>query len=110
MRFRAAALAMIVSALTLAGCPNPNDIGVQTYGTVAVTVLDSNTGKPVAGALVSAGSNYTCNTGANGMCTTGPMQLPVGQWTIQAVAAGLRGSADVTVTANQQSAVTVQVQ
>ncbi len=105
-----AALTATLMALMLAGCPNPNDIGVQTYGTVAVTVVDSSTGKPVAGALVSAGSTITCMTGADGMCQKGPLQVPAGSWTIQAAAAGLRGSADVVVTANQQSSVTIQLQ
>lgn len=109
MRF-AAALAMIVTALALAGCPNPNDIGVQTYGTVAVTVVDGSTGKPLSGVLVNAGSTVTCTTGADGKCTTGPLRLPVGKWTIQANGAGLTGSADVTVTENQQSTVTIQMQ
>lgn len=107
MRF-AAALATVLMALALAGCPNPNDIGVQTYGTVAVTVLDGGTGKPVSGALVSAGSTITCNTVANGTCTL--PQVPVGKWTIQASAPGLQGSSDVTVTANQTTTVTIQMQ
>ena len=98
----------VVSAIALYGCPNPNNIGVQVYGSVAVTVVDANSGNPVAGALVNAGSTITCTTVANGTCTL--EQVPVGKWPIVAHAAGLSGSADATVTANQQTSVTVQVQ
>jgi hypothetical protein len=111
MRFPTA-IAVTVMALALAGCPNPNDIGVQTYGTVAVTVIQASNGKPVAGALVNAGSTVTCTTGADGMCASppGPLKLPVGKWTIVASAPGLQGSADVTITENTQASVTIQVQ
>src|SRR5689334_15342055 len=76
------AIAALLAAVTLSGCPNPNDIGVQTYGTVAVTVVDGTTGKPVSGALVSAGSTVTCTTGADGTCVKppGPLKLPIGNW------------------------------
>ncbi|HXW77121.1 MAG TPA: carboxypeptidase-like regulatory domain-containing protein [Candidatus Eremiobacteraceae bacterium] len=100
--------AAIISAATLllAGCPNPNAIGVQTTGTVQVTTVDQN-GNPVSGARVSAGSNYTCNTGANGICTS-VLTLPVGPWTINAYAPGLTGTVtNVMVTENQQTSVTI---
>jgi len=104
--------AALLAAIVLSGCPNPNDIGVQTYGTVAVTVVDGTTGKPVSGALVSAGSTTTCTTGADGTCAKppGPLRLPVGNWTITAVTAGQQGSSNVTVVANQQISTTIQIQ
>ena len=107
MRLLGGAVA-VVAAIGLYGCPNPNNIGVQVYGSVAATVVDANTGSPVSGALVNAGSTITCTTSANGMCTL--QQVPVGRWPIVAHAAGLSGTADVTVTENQQSSVTIQVQ
>lgn len=102
-------IAALIAAIALGGCPNPNNIGVQNYGTVAVTVVDGTTGKPVSGALVSAGSTYTCTTGANGICAN-PLRLPVGNWTITAVTAGQKGSSDVTVVENQQISTTIQIQ
>ena len=102
-------IAALIAAIALGGCPNPNNIGVQNYGTVAVTVVDGTTGKPVSGALVSAGSTYTCTTGANGICAS-PLRLPVGNWTITAVTAGQKGSSDVTVVENQQISTTIQIQ
>ena len=99
-------IAPLVAALALAGCPNPNDIGVQNTGTVNVKTVDANNGQPVVGALVSAGSNYVCNTGADGTCA---LTLPVGKWTVSAHVAGLHGSGDVTVAQDQQVALTIQM-
>jgi hypothetical protein len=108
MRFLSAA-AIAAASLALAGCPNPNNIGVQVYGSVVVTALNSDTGQPIAGADVSAGSNFTCTTGTNGMCPA-PLQLPVGTWTINAFAPGLTGSVSgVKVTENQQTPVTIDM-
>lgn len=103
-----AGFAVTLCALALAGCPNPNAIGVQTYGTVAVTAVDGSTGQPVSGALINAGSTYTCTTGSNGSCPS-PLQLPVGKWTIVASAPGLHGSADVTITENTPATATIQM-
>ena len=102
------ALVVAAAAVALAGCPNPNNIGVQTTGTLLVTTVDGTTGAPIPNVLVSAGSNYTCYTGSNGVCTQ-PLTLPVGQWPIQANTAGLHGTANVTITANTQSTVTIQM-
>lgn len=102
--------AVALASIALFGCPNPNDIGVQNYGTVAVTVVDGTTGKPVSGALVIGNSTTTCQTGSNGMCTSGPMKLPVGNWTISAQTAGEKGSSDVTIIENQQVSTTIQIQ
>jgi len=100
-------LVVAVAALALAGCPNPNDIGVQIYGTIFVKTVDATSGQPVVGALVNAGSNNTCSTGADGTCTL--LKVPVGKWTVSAATAGLRGSADVSVTENTQTSVTIQM-
>jgi hypothetical protein len=100
------ALAATAAALALTGCPNPNAIGVQTTGTLLVTTVDGGTGQPIAGVLVNAGSNYTCQTASNGTCT---LTLPVGQWPVVAHTAGLSGTADATVAANTQATVTIQM-
>jgi hypothetical protein len=102
------ALIAAAAAVALAGCPNPNAIGVQTTGTLVVTTVDGSSGQPVSGVLVSAGSNYTCTTGTNGVCTS-VLTLPVGQWTVVAHAPGLSGTANVTITANTQSTTTIQM-
>jgi len=102
------ALAASAAAVALAGCPNPNAIGVQTTGTLVVTTVHGSTGQPVANVLVSAGSIYTCTTLASGVCDK-LLTLPVGQWTIQANGAGLRGTATVTIQQNVQSTVTIQM-
>jgi hypothetical protein len=99
-------IAVAVAALALVGCPNPNSIGVQDTGTVAVTTVDGSTGQPVAGVLVNAGSTITCTTGPNGTCS---MQVPVGKWTLIASVPGLHGSADVTIVKDTQATVTIQM-
>jgi hypothetical protein len=91
----------------LTGCPNPNAIGVQTYGSIKVTATDGSSGKPVVGALVNAGSTNTCQTLADGTCVLN--QVPIGKWTIQASAPGLHGSADVTVTENSQATAVISM-
>lgn len=99
MRFLAAA-AVAAATLALTGCPNPNAIGVQTYGSINVVATDGNTGKPVVGAVASAGSTITCQTHADGTCQL--VSVPIGKWTVHVSAPGLNGSADVTVTENNQ--------
>jgi len=93
-------------SLALAGCPNPNAIGVQIYGSVAVHVQDAG-GQPVAGALVSIGSDFAGDTDGNGNFTF--PQIPVGDWEVDANAPGLTGKAQVHVTENNQSSVTVSM-
>jgi hypothetical protein len=100
-------LAVAVAALALLGCPNPNDIGVQIYGSILTKTVDGTSGQPLAGVLVNAGSNNTCTTGADGTCTL--LKVPVGKWTVTAYIAGLHGSADVSVTENTQTSVTIQM-
>jgi hypothetical protein len=104
MRILAAA-AVAAAALTLTGCPNPNAIGVQTYGSILATTKDANSGQLLAGVIVSAGSIYSCTTHPDGTC---PLpQIPVGKWTVVANTAGLHGSVDVTVTENQQTSAVI---
>ena len=93
------------AAIALAGCPNPNDIGVQNYGSIKVTTTNAATGQPVPGSLVNAGSTNTCTTDSSGVCVLS--NVPVGKWTVMASSPGLHGSADTTVTENNQSAVTI---
>ena len=102
------ALVLAAATLALTGCPNPNNIGVQDTGTLVVTTVDGTTGQPIANVLVNAGANYTCSTGPNGVCTT-VLTLPVGQWPVVAHVAGLQGSANVTITKDVQSTVTIQM-
>jgi hypothetical protein len=106
MRFLAAA-ALAAAALTLTGCPNPNSIGVQTYGSIKVVATDGSTGKPVVGAYASAGSTLTCQTLADGSCVL--PSVPIGKWTVHVAAPGLNGSADVTVTENSQATAVVSM-
>lgn len=97
-------------ALGLTGCPNPNAIGVQQFGAIAVHCALASNGQPVAGALVSASSTLICpgGTDSSGNCTI--PQVPVGMWTVSADAPGLHGSAaGVTVTENQTSNVIIQM-
>jgi hypothetical protein len=60
--------ALIVCAvcLVLWGCPNPNDIGVQTFGYVAVTCVQASNNQPVSGAIATVDGN-TVATGSNGV-------------------------------------------
>jgi len=46
------ACAVVAACAALWGCPNPNDIGVQTYGAVQVTCVQAGNNQPVGGALV----------------------------------------------------------
>ncbi|GAC1546107.1 MAG: hypothetical protein NVS3B16_16370 [Vulcanimicrobiaceae bacterium] len=61
---RAGALLLAFGAL--AGCTNPNFIGIQDYGTIYGNVVDT-AGKPIGGALVSAtGTSSTFRSGGDG--------------------------------------------
>jgi hypothetical protein len=98
----------ILAALALSGCPNPNAIGVQKYGTVAVTAVLASNGQPVANALVSIGSMQTCNTHADGTCPI--TQVPIGEQLVHAEATGLTSTpVPVNVLENQTVNVTIQM-
>jgi hypothetical protein len=97
-----------LAALSLAGCPNPNAIGVQKYGTIAATAVLSSSGQPVANAEVIVNSTQYCNTHADGTCQI-PM-VPIGPQVVYAVAPGLASDHQpVNVQENQISPVTLQM-
>lgn len=99
----ALAAATGIGAIILSGCPNPNAIGVQQYGTVQVTCLQASNRQPVAGADVGApgGSTQyqTQTTDASGHATLN--QVVIGSQTIKADAPGLTGETTVTVIQDQ---------
>lgn len=73
-------------ALVLAGCANPNFIGVQDYGTIIGNVVDGG-GKPIVGALVSAtGTSSTFRTVGDGSFSL--PQVAVGTQTLGVSAPG----------------------
>jgi hypothetical protein len=85
----------LVSAVALAGCANPNFIGLQDFGTINGNVVDQN-GKPVAQALVSAtGTTSTVQTQSNGAFNLS--NVAVGEQTVTAQAAGYGAPATATV-------------
>jgi hypothetical protein len=91
----------------LAGCANPNDIGVQVFGTVTVHCVKFSDGSPVPGALVSvAGKSYDADGSGNLTIQT----VPVGQETFTAAAPGLRGTQAATIVEGTNPDVTVQMQ
>jgi hypothetical protein len=68
-----------VLAFSLAGCANPNGIGIQDFGYIIGNVVDQN-GKPVQGAFVTttgASGAASVTTGANGGFTL--QNVAVGQ-------------------------------
>ncbi len=82
----ASLVACLLALTILAGCANPNFIGVQDYGTIYGNVIDS-AGKPIGGALVSAtgGANPVTSNG------NGSFRLPqisVGTQTVSVSAPG----------------------
>jgi hypothetical protein len=102
-------VAALAAALTLTGCPNPNAIGVQKYGTVTATTVLASNSQPVANALVvvNTGPNGQCYTHADGTCML--TNVPVGPQVVSASATGLNGppvSVNVT-TENQNYPVTI---
>lgn len=77
---------LLLPVLALVGCANPNFIGIQDYGTIIGNVVDS-TGKPIAGALVSAtGTGNTIRTNGDGSFSL--PQVAVGMQTVSVSAAG----------------------
>ncbi len=58
--------ACLIAMAALAGCANPNFIGIQDFGTIYGNVVDT-AGKPIGGALVSAtGSASTFRSNGDG--------------------------------------------
>jgi len=93
-----------LAALALAGCVNPNSIGVQKFGTIAAYAVLASNNQPVANALVIVNSTQQCSTHADGTCQI-PM-VPIGPQQVSAAAAGLTGAP---VPVNVQENVTVNV-
>jgi hypothetical protein len=62
---------LLVSCLALWGCPNPNSIGVQTFGYVLVTCVQASNNQPAAGALVSVDGQVGPNTSSSGTSLVG---------------------------------------
>jgi hypothetical protein len=88
------------AVLSLWGCPNPNAIGVQQYGSVKATCIQASNGQPVSGAIVTVdGVTATTTTDASGTVTI--TNIAIGTHPIIAHAPGLDGSGTVTVIENQ---------
>jgi hypothetical protein len=103
-----AAVSACAAALFLTGCPNPNAIGVQKYGTIAATCVLASSGQPVANALVSVNSTQQCSTHADGTCPI--VGVPIGSQTVTAFAPGLQSQpVQVQVLENQTVPVTLQL-
>jgi hypothetical protein len=104
------AFAVAFLALGLAGlasCTNPNNIGVQVYGTVTVHCVRASDGSPVPGANVSVAGGAAQADG-NGNLTF--PQVPVGPELFTANATGLKGTASETVVQGANPDVTIQMQ
>jgi hypothetical protein len=85
-RRRLRALLLAGATLAIAGCANPNFIGVQDYGYIVGNVVDQG-GKPIAGALVSTtGTTYTANSNPDGSFNL--QHVATGEQTISVTAAG----------------------
>ena len=92
--------AVVASTLSLWGCPNPNSIGVQQFGSVKATCIQASNSQPVSGAIVTVdGVTATTTTDSSGTVTI--TNIPIGTHPIIAHAAGLDGSDTVTVIENQ---------
>jgi hypothetical protein len=91
----------VLALVALVGGCNPNDIGLQDYGTIVGRIADQN-GNPIQGALVSAtGTTFTFTTDKTGAFSIA--KVAVGEQTVTARAAGYVGSitADVIVQKDQ---------
>src|ERR1700694_1741143 len=101
--------AACAAALSLTGCPNPNAIGVQKFGTTAAPAVLASNAQPVANALVIVNSTQQCRTGADGTCQI--QLVPIGPQQVSAVAPGLQSASpsSVSVLENQTTPVTIQM-
>lgn len=80
-----------IACLFLWGCPNPNSIGVQTFGVVQVTCLQASNNQPVAGAIATISGNTGAPTNSSGQ--TSVAQVPIGtNVTARCDAPGLSGT------------------
>ena len=93
-------VAAVASVLSLWGCPNPNAIGVQQYGSVKATCVQASNGQPVSGAIVTVdGVTAKPVTDSSGSVTID--NIVIGTHPIVADAPGLHGQDTVTVIENQ---------
>ena len=95
-RYRRRTLLQLAASLAvLAGCTNPNFIGLQDFGTINGNVVDQS-GKPIAQALVSStGTSSIYNTQSNGSFNL--INVAVGEQTVTVSAPGYLNSATATV-------------
>ena len=101
-----AAITIGAAAALLAGCPNPNAIGVQDTGGIQATCLQASNNAPVAGALVTVNATQNGTTHSDGTILI--PGVPVGPQNVTADAAGLHGGpVAVTVVKDQTVNVTV---
>lgn len=101
-----AAITIAGAAALLAGCPNPNAIGVQDTGQLRVTCLQASNNAPVANALVTVNATTALPTGNDGTVTF--PSVPVGPQNVTADSAGLHGGpVAVTVVKDQTVNITV---
>lgn len=95
-----------VLACLLAGCVNPNYIGVQDTGTVQGRVVDAVTLKPIANAIVSVNSITNIHTSADGTFTL--PGVPIGAQTVTIYQNGYQTSTtQVEVAKGQMSSIDV---
>jgi hypothetical protein len=91
---------LAVAALsTLAGCPNPNAIGVQDFGVLVGRVYNAKTLAPVSNGIVSVGSTCTANLSPDGSFRIGGTGscVPVGNQTLVITADGFAPSGGIQV-------------
>ncbi|HXW51829.1 MAG TPA: hypothetical protein VEJ41_07555 [Candidatus Acidoferrales bacterium] len=108
-----AACGLLLACAALWGCPNPNYIGVQTFGVVQVTCVQASNNQPVAGALVRVDGTDGPNTGTNGISLVSGVAIG-SNLPVECYAPGLTGSATLgTLTATNTSSnpapITVQM-
>jgi hypothetical protein len=96
-------VAVAGATLGLWGCPNPNSIGVQQFGTVVVTCVLASNNQPVAGVIVTiGGTTATQPTDSTGKVTV--TQVVIGAHPVDAHGAGVDGE-PTTVTVIQDTTV-----
>lgn len=97
--------ALLAIALLLAGCVNPNAIGVQQTGSISGRVIDANTQQPIFGAIVSVNSLTSVKSDASGVFTLA--RVPIGVQTLTIYANGYQTQTvpGVSVAQNQTSEV-----
>ena len=102
---RIAAIAALVSFISLAGCGGNPAAPQGNYGTI-MGIVKSSSGQPIAGATVSADSVLTAKTGADGKYTiqTVPIDSSSTTTSVNCSASGFQSppQQNVTVAAGKQ--------